>query len=441
MTLDQFRAHRTSVLVTLLDVTNVPTEFFGFSGGGAYMVVSLLGGDDNSMDQKACHQFRTSTNTTDMVRNERAWLTHTGDCTSLSVDIYNDSGPSHPKTLLCKTVLRIVDGEQTIELPDGDGSYHLSLVVLKNRQNTVTDQTELVVRTYAKGTCLLEKITQPGHQSVVLWIPGRNDVFMHHHVAKTMLAQGFDLCVYNYTTSLGVTPADRHAFASHVPSGSFDGLLEEMNGVVRDLQSKYQTIVAYAHSTGATILTNYLLSIQKGTPVAFSGIYLNSPFFQWGLSGIHEQTVLRRAPFLMDSMQLSAETVLRPGNRFDSWRARIHTQHEYDVLRHRSDQTVHLTLGFAAACQRVFDNLEEVHHKNQLVTTVPVCLLTTRDDDILDAAETIERAEWFGPPDPNVNSLVLEHGSHDVFLSPLVDEVQAALSHLSEFLYSRSDGA
>jgi alpha-beta hydrolase superfamily lysophospholipase len=260
---------------------------------------------------------------------------------------------------------------------------------------------------------------------------------MHPHVAQTILGQGFDICVYNYTSSLGATPTHRHVFASHVASGSFDGLVEEMSGVVEDLRATYKTIVVYAHSTGATILTNYLLKTHQNTHTIFSGIYLNSPFFEWGRLDTCDKKILRGTPHLLDTLKLSADLVLQQGNAFDSGRARIHTQHEYDVRRYQSYQTVHMTLGFAAAVQRVFDTLDTKHHKSELVTTVPVCLLTTLDDDTLDATETIERTSWFGPHDSMVPPLILDYGSHDVFLSPLVGEVQNALDHIRQFLYTR----
>jgi alpha-beta hydrolase superfamily lysophospholipase len=227
---------------------------------------------------------------------------------------------------------------------------------------------------------------------------------MHPHVAKVMLDQGFDLCVYNYGSSLGATPADRHVFASHRPSGTFDGLVTEMGSVVKELQTKYMNIVVYAHSTGALILTNYLLE----TPMT---------------------------PFMMDVLKRSPDLVLQSGNTFDSWHARLHTQHEYDAERYRSYQSVHITLGYVMAAQRVINKLETLHHHEKLfVTTVPVCLLTVRDDDTLDAVETIRRTGWLGPSDVLVPHLILDHGSHDVFLSPLVYEVQAALNHFEFFL-------
>jgi hypothetical protein len=103
-------------------------------------------------------------------------------------------------------------------------------------------------------------------------------------------------------------------------------------------------------------------------------------------------------------------------------------------VNYHSDQTVHMTLGFAAAAQRVFDKLTATHTKTQMpVSIVPVCLIAVRNDDVLDCAETIRRTAWLGPPDL-VQNLIMDHGSHDVFLSPLVQEVNDALRHLHRFL-------
>jgi alpha-beta hydrolase superfamily lysophospholipase len=332
-----------------------------------------------------------------------------------------------------------VDGSYDIKL--GEATYYFEIQVLTDRQTSLSDQESLpltvtTVVDKSKGTYVLEKFCGPNNRSVVLWIPGKNDVFMHPHVAKIMLKQGFDVWVYNYTNSLRATSADSHLFASHVPSGSFDGLLGEMQEVVESLQAKYKTVVAYAHSTGATILTNYLLENPQHNHEVFQAIYLNSPFLEWGRFGLAEEALLRGTPFMVDVMGLSPDMVLRAGGRFNAWHARIHTQHEYDTASYGSDRTIHTTLGYAAASQRVFDKLEAVHAKKKgLVTTVPVCMITVKNDDLLDARETIERTAWIGPPARHTN-LSLDTGSHDVFLSPTVLEVQKALDHLGQFLSS-----
>ena len=165
----------------------------------------------------------------------------------------------------------------------------------------------------------------------------------------------------------------------------------------------------------------------------FRAIYLNSPFLKWGHTGLVENVVLRGTPFMMDSLKLPSTLVLRRGGEFDTWRARIHTQHAYDVYKDHSYQTAHTTLGFAAASQRVFNKLHTTHERKGLVTTVSVCMITVLNDDIIDSAETIERTSWIGPPD-RIQNLIMDYGSHDVFLSPLVQDVTMALDHIDRFL-------
>ena len=166
MKLARFQSHRTSVLVTLLDGTNVPTEFFGLSKGDAYLVISLHGGDN--VDKESYHRFKTIGDTTDPVWNERAWLACLGPCTSLSVYVYDDNGPLCRDAILGKTTLLLMDGEQTITIPGGNGSYRLSQKVLKDHQTTLTDRNSLSMRTCDKGTYVLETLLWPYHQSVVL---------------------------------------------------------------------------------------------------------------------------------------------------------------------------------------------------------------------------------------------------------------------------------
>jgi alpha-beta hydrolase superfamily lysophospholipase len=434
MTIEHFQAKRTSVVVTLLSGRNVPIENYNRTKGDAYIIISLDAGDDKK-DDTSDHRFTTKTNTTDPVWNERAWLTCVGNCMSLTARVYDDNGPLLWDTSLGTASIRLQDGEHTISL--FGGTYSFTVTLLTNRQTTLVDRNSyhLPMTVIDKGTYILEEACRPGNRSVVLWIPGRNDVFMHPHVAKVMLDQGYDICVYNSLGSLRVTPDASHVFVSHVPSGSFDGLIGEMDAVVDHL-STYTNVVVYAHSTGATILANYLLETEKDH--VFRAIYLNSPFFEWGNTGRAVEMVLRCAPFMMDCLKLPSSLVLQQGATFDTWHARIHTQHEYDVVNYHSHQTVHMTLGFAAAAQRVFDKLKATHTKRQMpVSTVPVCMITVRNDDVLDSVETIQRTAWLGPPD-HVQNLIMDHGSHDVFLSPVAQEVHDALHHLHQFLNWRT---
>jgi alpha-beta hydrolase superfamily lysophospholipase len=426
----RFQAKRTSVVVTLV---SDHVKCLNWTNDDTSIMMSL----DVGGDQKECtseHRFTTQTNTTNPVWNERAWLCCVGPCKSLTARVYKDNSPVYDDTNLGTTSILLQDGEHTISLLGGKYRFTMTISILNERQTTLSDRDTYNMPTTVidKGTYVLESIHRPKNRSVVLWIPGRNDVFMHPHVANVMLDRGFDICIYNYTNSLRTTPDASHVFACHVPSGSFDGLTREMDEVVERLHSTYETVVVYAHSTGATILANYLLETQKKG--MFSAIYLNSPFFEWGHVGMVEEVALSVAPFMMDSLKLPSTLVLRQGGTFDAWHSRIHTQHEYDVTKYHSDETIHMTLGFAAAVQRVFDKLKVTHYtKKRLVSTVPVCMITVRNDDILDVEETIERTMWIGLPDRTQN-LIMDYGSHDVFLSPLVQDVATALGHLNMFL-------
>jgi len=323
--------------------------------------------------------------------------------------------------------------------PPSEWTYTVVIQNLRGRQTTLADQQTLVAPTDIAKTenrvgpsGILENICKAGNTAVVLWIPGRSDLFFHPHVAAVMLAEGYDVCVYNYTTSLRTTPPGS-LLVNHVPSGSFDELQEEMTAVVASLTTKYPTVVVYAHSTGGTLLTNYLL--QNPDHQAFRGLYLNAPFLEWGpVGGPATEKMLRHTPAMMDVWGLSSDLVLQSGGNFHAWRARLHTRFEMDVKSYPFDQKIHLTLGYFAAVQRVFGKLTQAHTLGKgPLTTVPVCMITAANDDVLDARETIERTAWIGSPGSLPNR-ILDHGSHDVFLSPDATELATALEHLRSFL-------
>lgn len=123
----------------------------------------------------------------------------------------------------------------------------------------------------------------------VLWILGRNNCFMHPHVAKALFwSQGYDIFVLNYKMNgccckRGFVQ-DPH-FVSHNPFGNFNMyILDIVQGWkhIGKNNKKYDTQMGYAHSTGGPVLLNYLM--EKGDN-AFDGFLFNSPFLAWGFVG------------------------------------------------------------------------------------------------------------------------------------------------------------
>ncbi len=93
----------------------------------------------------------------------------------------------------------------------------------------------------------------------------------------------------------------------------------------------------------------------------------------------------------------------------------------------------HVTAGFVAAASNAFRHLERRERQGLVLTTKPVGFTTSLADDVLRPMDTITRSKWWGTNRP-VPDLILDTGSHDVFLSPLSDDVDRALEHLRLFL-------
>jgi alpha-beta hydrolase superfamily lysophospholipase len=362
---------------------------------------------------------------------------------TLSIRLYNQKNQKNTDIGGGAISIPLYTGQQSISFLFGHGC-EISITILTDRQTSLVDNDLLPTMTiHDNGTYVLQVLTScidhAPNQSVILWIPGRNDVFMHPHVARMMLRAGYDVCVYNYAhtpfyTYTTHTPErvpfetrkDSYLFGSHVPTGSFDGLIPEIDEIVDDLYSRYTNIVVYAHSTGATILVNYLLAATTNV-TAFQGLYLNSPFLGW--DGEEEP---------VDNLsQLPPETVLKQGGQLDWWRIKIHTRHEYDLLAYQQHITPHLTAGFVSAVQKVFTKLEETsdNMRSVLSPAIPVCMITAKNDEVLQSDNTIRRSAWIGR-NGKVPTKVLEFGAHDVFLSPRPREVEEAMVHLGDFLDS-----
>lgn len=131
---------------------------------------------------------------------------------------------------------------------------------------------------------LLQCWKQTDSQKAVLWILGRNDCFMHPHVAQSLfLGQGYDLYVLNYKMN-GTCRArgwvqDPH-YNSHNKTGNFDVYICDIQqSLERIRENDYEVILGYAHSTGGPVLLNYLM--EKGDD-DFDGFLFNSPFLDWG---------------------------------------------------------------------------------------------------------------------------------------------------------------
>lgn len=95
-------------------------------------------------------------------------------------------------------------------------------------------------------------------RKAVLWIPGRNDGFMHPHVYYRLLNDSnYDLYVLNYRSTsqcLNRGWVKDPAFCSHNKKGDFDIYISDIERAIDAMESldgrDYETKLGYAHSTG-----------------------------------------------------------------------------------------------------------------------------------------------------------------------------------------------
>ena len=140
-------------------------------------------------------------------------------------------------------------------------------------------------------------------KKVALWFLGRNDCFMHTHVAKALFFDaGIDLFVLNYHENgkcrRNGWVTDSH-LVSHINSSGMAEFHEEIKEALEATKG-YEEVLGYAHSTGAPVLLDYLM--EHGDD-AFDGFVLNSPFLDWGkVGGEIVEHVLENLPTFMLQM-------------------------------------------------------------------------------------------------------------------------------------------
>jgi hypothetical protein len=366
----------------------------------------------------------------------------------------DDSSPSRIQNTAMEFSLMVTEGsdrlvsEQDMEAIYSGGEsnegYEYSEIVLVDEDEEVLGDRHAVLQCW----------THADSTKAVLWILGRNDCFMHPHVAKALFwSQGYDLYVLNYKMNGCCRKhgfvQDPH-FVSHNPSGNFNTYisnieqsLERINGNDKD----YELLMGYAHSTGGPVLLNYLM--EKGDD-AFDGFLFNSPFLDWGFVGgdlvelVLENTGIfeKLGAMTPDSkvgtagtpegttplMYLGKEIVL------SDWSARLWSLYYFDWAT-RPIYKVPMTVGFAKGVTDVHRKMkEDFKDKKRPITAKPFLCITSRGDDVLKAPETLGRADWIGPGRWEIE---LNDNGHDIFLSYDASDTEMAIQMCLTWMKNR----
>jgi alpha-beta hydrolase superfamily lysophospholipase len=276
---------------------------------------------------------------------------------------------------------------------------------------------------------------------------------MHPHVAgKLFWDHGYDLYVLNYKHNGCCRKrgwVTNPFFNSHNKSGNFDvynsDIMKSLEIV--NASGEYETLLGYAHSTGAPILTNYLMEYGD---TAFDGFIFNSPFLDWGFVGgdmvefaLKRMSLLQKVTFghlpndtMMGIVPTPDELKGTPIRYLDhdvvpsDWSARIWSLYYFD-WGSRPLYNVPMTVGFAKGVTAIHLKLEKLHRKKRVVTLKPLLVITSRGDDVLKAPETLTRADWIGS---NRCEVELDNNGHDVFLSQDKDDVDMAVDMVAAWM-------
>ena len=328
----------------------------------------------------------------------------------------------------------------------------------------------------------------------VLWVLGRNDCFMHPHVARDLFFDnGYDLYVLNYKMNGQCRKCgwvnDPH-YNAHNYSGDFDVYIADIQQSLQHIEAtkEYDQVLGYAHSTGGPVLLNYLMAIGDA---AFDGFVFNSrkklhclvlpsfvafryriscsssfrslfflrqhklndtllsAFLDWGwVGGDMVEFVLENTGFLetFAGMGLGSkvgvaktppgqEPVMYLGQEIVpcDWSARLWSLY-YFPWGSRPLYRVPMTVGFAKGVTAVHEKLRAFAKSKRPVTAKPFLCITSRGDDVLKAPETLSRADWIGPGRWEIE---LNDNGHDIFLSYDKSDTDMAISMCLTWLKNR----
>jgi alpha-beta hydrolase superfamily lysophospholipase len=277
--------------------------------------------------------------------------------------------------------------------------------------------------------------TKPGNSKMLLWFPGRNDMWSHVHVLQPILDAGFDLYAVEHRkqgrSQFGSTAGD-FSITAHVSDHRL--VLEEQNaGFAFALANKpYEKVVLYGHSTGGLEVSNFLREGDERARI--SACVLNSPFLDWGaMSGLNE-LILDGMDELFPVISLfkgaAEQAQLMPLGGLptepSAFTARLWLQYPSIDLRARNAQTNVVTAGWAAASSEMHEELLAM-----TPTAIPTLLMHSDGDVALDSTEMPKLA---GNLSTNLTCKFVPNCRHDMLMSYFAEDNAAVLGCMLKFM-------
>lgn len=273
-----------------------------------------------------------------------------------------------------------------------------------------------------------------GNRRMLLWLPGRNDVFYHPHVLPRLLEAGYDVfTICHRRNGVAQENASKRAkqLTSHVDD--FRRYLYEWDEAMDFAlaQHPYESVALYGHSTGGLEASLFLREARERARV--DKVVLNSPFLDWGEGGLAET--------ILDDMGSAFKVIslLKGSDRADVFAMQVPSgpgrygtsilsQYQRDAPLNRYGNVVDnlVTAGWSRAVTRM---QKEMAAKPP--SEVPTMLLHTPSDQVLDGEELGALAAAFSS---RAEAVEVRDCRHDMLLNFWPEKNEEVLGIMLEFL-------
>jgi len=454
------------ILFEIVSLENLPKEFLGLENPDPTIKLEVNGG---SVDLPITpppneYQFVTRWDDQTPVWNELGFVAYgKGQVEKVKIKIMDDN------QILKDTMLL----EKEVPIPKDIGKW-TDEIVLKEKELTLTFKmrrdTEPVQNedAYKNMNMNLKEIKfdvngkvgyETGIQAslkyhqgesntkAVMYFPGLFDTFRHPHLLDLFSSEGFDFY------SLDPHGCGRTAkylkdprYAHDVPEQTYDAYIEDIDQAVEFMKKSkdYDSVLVYAHSTGAPVFLNYYLNKRENNnsiATYFDAVIMNGPFLDWGgnaTDGIgdsfHEflvENILTRLPFFASR---NLNTVSADKNEFILFRARrwilYNTPIDSSIIC-----STNTTVNYMNAVTKVHRLLNKSIKKDKGhvigFDELPCLLMSSKGDTVLTNKESIDRTTGLFE-NPEVHQL--QHNFHDVCLSDSEELNEIPLEIIREWL-------
>jgi len=452
------------ILFEIISLENLPKEFLGLDNPDPTIKLEAIGGSVDlpiTPPPNEC-QFVTRWDAKTPVWNELGFVAYgKGQVEKVKITIMDDN------KMLKDTLLL----EKEVPIPKDIGKWSNEMVLkekdltikFKMRRDTKPVQNEDAYKNmdlkeikfdvngkvgYETGIQASLKYHQAeSNTKAVMYFPGLVDTFRHPHLLDLFSSEGFDFY------SLDPHGCGRTAkylkdprYAHDVPEQNFDAYIKDIDKTIEFMKKSkdYDSVLVYAHSTGAPIFLNYYLNKRENdNSIAkyFDAVIMNGPFLDFGgdaTDGIGSscnefilESILTRLPFFASK---NLNLISADKNEFVMFRARRWILYNTPVDSSIICST-NITLNYMKAVTKVHRHLNKSIKKDKGHVVgfdeLPCLFMSSKGDTILTHKESLGRATGLFE-NPEIHQL--QHNFHDVCLSDTKELNEIPLEIIRDWL-------